>query len=117
MALEANKGDLTLDTQRLGVVTKVPLSAILGIWINASVTAKYTEAGSLSVMLKKDDGTMVLSYKNDNINLWGDGLDFIRPKWGFYRNQRDGAGEAEIHYNDMKIIRGTVGSGGGCTCK
>src|SRR3954468_8612452 len=52
MALEANKGDLNVDTQRLGVVTKVPLSAILGVWINASVTAKYSETGSLSVMLK-----------------------------------------------------------------
>jgi hypothetical protein len=67
--------------------------------------------------LKKDDGTVLASYKNDNINLWGDGLDFVRPKWGFYRNQRDGAGEAEIFYNDMKIIRGTIGAGGSCTCK
>jgi hypothetical protein len=116
MALEANKGDLTLDTQRLGVVTKVPLSAIMNIWIYASVTAKFSETGSLQVSLKKEDGTVMLSYKNDNINLWGAGLDFIRPKWGFYRNQRDGAGEAEIFYNDMKIYRGTIPSGT-CTCK
>ena len=116
MALEANKGDLTLDTQRLGVVTRVPLSVILGVWINASVTAKFTEAGSLSVSLKKDDGTMVLSYMNNNINLWGAGLDFIRPKWGFYRNAAAGAGDAQIQYNDMKIIRGTIGGAATCTC-
>jgi hypothetical protein len=116
MALEADKGNLGVDTQRLGVVAKVPLSSILGVWINASVTAKYSETGSLAVTLKKDDGTVVINYKNDNINLWGAGLDFIRPKWGFYRNQRDGVGEAEIFYNDMKIIRGTIPSGS-CTCK
>jgi hypothetical protein len=116
MALEANKGDLTLDTQRLGVVTKVPLSTIMGMWIHASVTARYSETGSLQVTLKKEDGTVVLSYKNDNINLWGAGLEFVRPKWGFYRNQRAGAGEAEIFYNDMTIIRGTIGTGN-CTCK
>jgi len=116
-ALEADKGNLGLDTQRLGVVARVPLSTILNTWINASVTAKYSETGSLAVTLKKDDGTVVLTYKNDNINLWGAGLDFVRPKWGFYRNQRDGAGEAEIFYNDMKIIRGTIGAGGSCTCK
>jgi hypothetical protein len=115
MALEANKGDLTVDTQAKGVVARVPLTAILGTWINASVTAKFSEAGSLSLSLKKDDGTVVLSYTNANLNMWGAGLDYVRPKWGFYRNQAPGAGEAEIHYNNMKIIRGTVGAA--CTCK
>jgi hypothetical protein len=117
MALEADKSNLNLDTQRLGVVTSVPLATIMNQWIYASVTGKYSETGSLSVTLKKEDGTVVMNYKNDNINLWGAGLDFVRPKWGFYRNQRDGTGEAAIRYNDMKIIRGTVGSGGSCTCK
>jgi hypothetical protein len=117
MALEANKGDLTVDTQRLGVVARVPLSQILGVWINASVTAKYSETGSLMLTLKKDDGSMVLSYKNDNINLWGAGLDFVRPKWGFYRNAADGAGDATIQYNNMRIIRGTVGTPPGCSCR
>jgi hypothetical protein len=102
MALEANKGDLTVDTQRLGVVARAPLSSILGVWINASVTAKYSETGSLSLSLKKDDGTSVISYTNNNINLWGAGLDFVRPKWGFYRNQAAGAGDATIQYNDMR---------------
>jgi hypothetical protein len=115
MALEASKGNLNIDTQRLGVVKGVPLSSIMGVWINASVTAKYSETGSLSVTLKKDDGTTVMAYSNDNINLWGAGLDFVRPKWGFYRNQAPGAGEALILYNDMKIIRGTVGPG--CSCR
>jgi hypothetical protein len=98
------------------VVAMVPLSTIMGVWLNAAVTAKFSEQGSLQVSIKKDDGTVLANYKNDNINLWGDGLDFVRPKWGFYRNQRDGAGEAEIFYNDMKIIRGTIPSGS-CTCK
>jgi hypothetical protein len=116
MALEADGNNLNVDTQRLGVVKSVPLSAVLGTWINAQVTAKYSEQGSLKVSLKKDDGTVMLAYENANINLWGAGLDFVRPKWGFYRNQRDGAGEAQIQYNDMKIIRGTIGTGT-CTCK
>jgi hypothetical protein len=116
MAFEANKSDLTFDTQRLGVVAKVPLSSVLNVWISASVTAKFSEQGSLSFTLKKEDGSTLVTYTNNNINLWGDGLDFVRPKWGFYRNQRDGAGEAAIRYNDMKIIRGAVG-GATCTCK
>jgi hypothetical protein len=120
MALEANKGDLTVDTEKLGVVQRVPLSAIMGIWINASVTAKYADAGSISLLLKKDDGTVVLSYTNNNIDLLDPGVDFVRPKWGLYRNQAAGAGEAAIHYNDMRIIRGTVNSSAppaACTCR
>jgi Polysaccharide lyase len=115
MALEADKGNLNLDTQRLGVVTSVPLATIMNVWIYASVTGKYHEQGSLQVTLKKEDGTTVLSYMNNNINLWGAGLDFVRPKWGFYRNKRAGSGEASIRYNDMKIIRGTVGPS--CACR
>jgi hypothetical protein len=46
-ALEADKGDLTLDTQRLGVVARVPLSTILNTWINASVTPSTARPGSL----------------------------------------------------------------------
>jgi len=117
MALEADKDKLNLDTQRLGVVASVPLSSIMNVWVYAQVTGKYSEQGSLSVTLKKEDGTVLMNYKNDNINLWGDGLDFVRPKWGFYRNYREGFGEASIRYNDMRIIRGTVGSPATCTCK
>jgi hypothetical protein len=44
-------------------------------------------------------------------------VDFVRPKWGLYRNKATGAGEAAIQYNDMKIIRGTAGAPAACSCK
>jgi hypothetical protein len=117
MAFEANKGDLTIDTEKLGVIQRVPLSAILGVWINASVTVKYSDAGSLALSLTRDDGTMVLSYKNDKIDLLDPGVEYVRPKWGLYRNKASGAGEAAIQYTDMKITRGTASSPAGCSCK
>jgi len=112
-ALEANKSNLNLDTQKLGVVQSVPLSAIMNIWIDASITIKFADAGSVSLTLKKEDGTPVLTYTNGNLDLWDNDVDFVRPKWGLYRNKAGGAGEAAIHYNDMKIIRGTAP---GCFC-
>jgi hypothetical protein len=100
------------------VIGRVPLSAIMNVWINASVTIKYDDAGSLDLLLKKDDGSTVLAYKNDKADMWDTTVDFVRPKWGLYRNKRDGAGEAAIHYNDMKIIRGQASNpaGPGCVC-
>jgi hypothetical protein len=44
-------------------------------------------------------------------------VDFVRPKWGLYRNKRAGAGEAAIHYNEMRIIRGNAGGPASCSCR
>jgi hypothetical protein len=117
MAFEANKGNLEIDTEKAGIVRSIPLTAIMNIWINATVTLKYADQGSLSILLKKDDGSTVLSYTNNSIDMWDTTVDFVRPKWGLYRNKRDGAGEAAIRYNDMKIIRGLPGEPAGCTCR
>ncbi len=114
MAFEANKGELTIDTEKAGVIRRVPLSAIMNTWINARVTIVFADAGSLSLSLTRDDGTVVLSYSNDRIDMWDTTVDFVRPKWGLYRNKKPGAGEAAIRYNDMKIIRGKAGPV--CTC-
>jgi hypothetical protein len=81
------------------------------------VTVKYADAGSIFLLLKKDDGTMVLSYRNDNIDLLDPGVEYVRPKWGLYRNKAGGAGEAAIQYSNMKIIQGTLSPDAGCTCK
>ncbi len=114
-ALEAYRSDLTLDTQRGGRVASVPLSAVMNTWINASMTLTYADAGKASLTLKKDDGTVVMSFVDDDIDLWDTDVDFVRPKWGLYRNKANGAGEAAVHYNDMKIIRGPVGPS--CACR
>jgi hypothetical protein len=102
---------------RLTTAKSIPLTAIMGQWITASLTIKYGHNGTAALLLKKEDGSVLLDYKNDNADMWDANTDFVRPKWGLYRNQAAGAGEASIRYNDMKIIRGTIGAGGGCTCK
>jgi hypothetical protein len=116
MALEAYKNELTIDSQKGGVLGRVPLSTIMNTWINATATLTYADAGSLSLLLKKDDGTTVLSI-NNNMDLWDNDVDFVRPKWGLYRNKAAGAGEAAIHYNEMRIIRGKASSPPGCYCR
>jgi hypothetical protein len=75
--------------------------------------------GTVSLSLKKEDGSDLLSYQSNNVDMWDTNVDFVRPKWGLYRNKATGAGEAAIQYNDMKIIRGTVSTSAApaCTCQ
>ena len=32
------------------------------------------------------DGAVLLTYSNNNIDLWRTGTTFCRPKWGIYRS-------------------------------
>jgi len=95
-----------------GVVRTVPLSSVMGVWINATLQVKFTQTGTIAFTLTKDDGTTVMSYSNNNIDMTDDGVDFTRPKWGMYRNKAPGAGEAAVDYNNMTIIRGPLPSVG-----
>lgn len=100
---------------RLTTAKTLPLSAILGQWINASLTVKYGHAGTVALELQKDDGSVLVDYENDNADMWDTNVDFVRPKWGLYRNEKPGTGEASIQYNHMRIIRGTIPRD--CTCR
>src|SRR6185436_335763 len=109
LALQANKWQLQIEHFRAGDVRMVPLASIMGVWINVRFQVKLTDPGAMSISLTKDDGSMVMSYESDSIDMWEASTDFVRPKWGLYRNKRDGAGEAAIEYDDMTIIRGPLG--------
>jgi hypothetical protein len=114
MAFEADKASFNVKTARAGIVRTIPLASVMGVWIDARVTLTFDQAGAAVVTLKKvEDGTTVLSYSGV-LQLWDTTIDFVRPKWGFYRNKAAGAGEAAIHYNDMRIIRHFTG--GPCAC-
>ena len=104
--LQATGTDLAIYAARGGGVAKrVPLSSVQNVWLNATLKVKFGDTGTFSMALKKDDGGTVASYTNNNIKMWDSGVDFVRPKWGLYRNKASGAGEAAVDYTDMKIIR------------
>jgi hypothetical protein len=109
VALQCDNDKLFIESDTIGDVASVPISSILGVWVNASITITYkTSGGSWNMSLKKDDGTTVMGYNATNVVTWNSSLDFVRPKWGLYRNKAAGAGEASIEYNHMTIIRGTI---------
>lgn len=73
-----------------GVTThlaETPLDPFIGVWVEAYEKITYSSAGQYSVVLKKlDDGTVLFSYSNSNLDLWRNGTTVVRPKWGIYRS-------------------------------
>lgn len=71
----------------LGKLTVVDLAPFKGTWVEATEKLTYKTAGSYSITIKRiSDGTVLLNYSNNNIDLWRDGASFCRPKWGIYRS-------------------------------
>jgi len=57
------------------------------VWVEAFEQITYSFTGKYSIVIKTlDGGTTLLSYSNDNIDMWRTGTTFSRPKWGVYRS-------------------------------
>jgi hypothetical protein len=76
----------------LGTVKSTPLAPFLGIWVEATEritfgSSGFGSTGSYSLTLRRlSDGAVLLSYSNNNIDLWRTAATFCRPKWGIYRS-------------------------------
>src|SRR5262249_23971312 len=69
------------------IVASTPLGAFKGTLIWAYARLTYGFEGSYSITLTNlSDGTQLLSYVNQSIDLWRNGTTFVRPKWGIYRS-------------------------------
>ncbi|WP_423736045.1 discoidin domain-containing protein [Chitinophaga caseinilytica] len=70
-----------------GVKASADLSLFLGVWVEAYVKIKHDDAGTLQFVIKRlSDGVTLLSYTNNNIDMWEDGAGYGAPKFGFYRS-------------------------------
>lgn len=74
----------------LGVVKQVDLAPFEGNWIQAVEKITFGSRGSYQLTLSKvSDGTVLLSYAGNEMDLWRSGTTFVRPKWGIYRSLKD----------------------------
>ena len=69
------------------------LNLLRGNWLEVTEVIKFGDSGTYSIEIKKvSNNEVVFSYSNSSIDLWQDGAEFARPKWGIYRsliNQQD----------------------------
>ena len=57
-----------------------------GQWLEAEVVATYSDRGYLQATIRNEAGDALISVERNGIDLWRDGAEFIRPKWGIYRS-------------------------------
>lgn len=82
------------------------LSLFKGVWVEATETITYAENGKYSIVLKKiSDNAILLNYSNNNIRMWRDNANGIRPKWGIYRSllSADQLRDEEVLFADFSI--------------
>lgn len=79
-------------TTSLGVLKQVDLAPFKGAWIQAVEKITFGSQGSYQLTLSEvGNGAVLLSYSNDDIDMWRVGATFVRPKWGIYRSVKDSA--------------------------
>lgn len=85
-------------------LAQTSFSNIDGTWVEATVKVQNTDSGSLSMTLKKLDGTVLMSYSGTK-DLWRDGATINRPKWGIYRKIYTDMPQAKIQIANIQITK------------
>jgi hypothetical protein len=104
-----HNGNTTSST--LGKVATADLSLFKGTWVEAEEKLVYKTNGSYAITIKRvSDGAVLLSYSNNNIDLWRDAATFCRPKWGIYRslNNTPYLRDEEVKFADFCIAEGVA---------
>jgi len=70
---------------------QIPLSPLIGTWVEATEKIDYSSSGYYSIELKnRATGEQLFYYDNSAANQpkinWRPGAEFVRPKWGIYRS-------------------------------
>jgi hypothetical protein len=68
-------------------VATTSLSPLKGTWVEAYERITHRFDGTYAIVLRLvSDGTLLLAYSQDHMDLWRNGTTFSRPKWGLYRS-------------------------------
>jgi hypothetical protein len=68
-------------------VATTNLAPFEGVWVEAYEQINYDFNGTYAIEIRTvSDGTLLLSYSSNNIDMWRNGTTFVRPKWGIYRS-------------------------------
>jgi len=101
----------SVDGARTGlgtVVDNIPLSEFEGEWVQVVEEMHFTHNGYFSIKINRmRDNKLLLSYTNDNLDMWRKGASFLRSKYGIYRSlaggnlRNDPVGQSPLLKNEM----------------
>lgn len=97
-------------TNRQMVWKSENLTKFLGIWIHAKEELSYGKIGNYTLILSRwDTEEQLLSVVKNAVDLWRDGAEYARPKWGIYRSLAniDGLRDEEIYFDSFCVGSGT----------
>lgn len=86
------------------------LAPFVGTWVEAFEQITYSHTGSYSIEIKTlGGGKTLLSYRNDNIDMWRTGTTVSRPKWGVYRslNSQSYLRDEQVRFDRFCIAKGS----------
>jgi hypothetical protein len=92
-----------------GTKATAPLANFKGQWIEVFERTLYATNGTYQLTLRRvSDGFVLLSYTNDNLNMWRGDATFNRPKWGIYRslNNTNYLRDEQVLFADFCIGKG-----------
>lgn len=88
----------------LGRLSSVDIDKVKGKWMEAYVSAIHSENGQLVVKIKDMSTQEVLvDYENTDIDLWRDGAEYSRPKYGIYRAKNSALKDEIILFADFCV--------------
>ncbi len=93
-------------TTNQNTIKTANLDLFRGNWVEVKEVIKFGDVGSYFVEIKKiANNEVIFNYTNTSLDMWQDGAEFSRPKWGIYRslnNQQDLQDEI-VRYADFSI--------------
>ena len=91
-------------------VFQTALAPFVGVWVEAFEKITYSHTGKFSVVIKTlNGGATLLSYSNNNIDMWRTGTTVSRPKWGIYRslNSQSYLRDEQVRFDRFCIAKGS----------
>lgn len=94
------------ETDSQTILETIDITDLKGQWIAVSETITYNEIGAYDINIKTvNDAKTLLNYSDDAIRTWKSNADFIRPKWGIFKesNAHETTTEKSIVFTDFNI--------------
>lgn len=82
------------------------LDELRGSWVTVNEVIKYGNTGSYTIEIRKTlSDEIIFSYTNTSLDMWQDGADFTRPKWGIYRslNNSQNLQDEIVKFADFRV--------------
>lgn len=82
------------------------LNLFRGNWVEVVETIKFGNDGSYNIEIKNvSNNEIIFNYNDNSIDMWQDGAEFARPKWGIYRSlkSQEYLKDEEVLFSDFSI--------------